>query len=147
MAKDKQPATDFSDDVEDKTSSAEELPTVEKAEDGTPYCALHHCKMKQTSGGKAGSPVAYFKCPVDGCEEKGKKVKTSKSVIPSEPHTCSRCGGVPVMSRDPKLSRATYTILRCPECGHKSAPMPRPEFVHGFDRARGALAVEPLGMR
>lgn len=143
MAKQRTLQTDFDDDTED---AVEDAPAVETTEDGTPYCVVHHCQMKQTSGGKAGSPVAYYKCPVDGCEEKGKKVKPSKSVIPSEPHRCPRCETHPVLERDAKLSKLTYSILRCPVCGHKSAPMARPEFVAGYERARG-VTIETLGGR
>ena len=69
------PQTDFDDELEEQTRpAAQESTPVAKDEDGVPYCAKHHCRMKMSSGGKAGSPVAYYKCPVDGCEEKGKRM-------------------------------------------------------------------------
>lgn len=143
MAKQKTLQTDFEDEVE---GDALEVPAVEKTEDGTPYCTKHHCKMKQSSGGPKGSPIAYFKCPVETCEETGKKVRASvRSVIPSDPQTCPRCESKPVLERDAKLSRGAYTILRCPVCSHKSAPMPRPELVASHERARGAMADQRVG--
>ena len=148
--------TDFKGEVteQEKTELApvneesdEETSAVDKTENGTPYCVKHHCKMVQASGGKAGSPVAYFKCPVKGCKETGKRVKQSRSVIPSEPHTCPRCEKHPVMERDAALSTAMYSILKCPTCGHKSAPMPRPEFVQHHEQARGVMPEPALGAR
>ena len=149
MARNTAPQTDFEDDVDEKTTP-EPLPAVGKDETGVPYCAKHHCQMQQTSGGKAGSPVAYFKCPVSGCEEKGKRVKSAKSVIPADPLKCPRCAGLaqqPVMERDDKVSTLMYTILKCPCCGHKSAAMARPEFVANHARARAAMQVEDIGAR
>lgn len=142
--------TDFKDEVvEARDTGADETPkepAVEKTEDGTPYCVKHHCQMKQTRGTTKDSSVAYFKCPVEGCDETGKRVKT-QSVIPRNPHTCPRCKEQPVLERDTKLSKPMYTILRCPVCGHKSAPMPRPEFVSGHNAARSVASVEALGSR
>lgn len=138
--------TDFEDEYEPQDAVA----TVDKDEDGVPYCVKHHCRMKQTSGGKKGSSVAYFACPVGGCEEKAKRIKTSKPIIPQEPHLCPRCVAIsprPIMERDNKLSNAMYTILRCPCCGHKSAPMPRPEFVHNHAMSRGVVTEPDLGAR
>jgi hypothetical protein len=150
MAKNATPQTDFDEEVEQPGKPVESLPAVEKDEAGIPYCAKHYCRMRQTSGGKAGSPVSYFKCPVEGCEEKAKRVKSPRSVIPSEPLTCPRCAGlkpVPVMARADKISTAMYTILQCPTCGHKSAPLPRPEFAANHARSRGQVPVEDLGAR
>ena len=124
-----------------------ETPT---AEDGVPYCAKHHCRMKQTSGGPKGSLVAYYKCPVDGCEEKGKRVKAKASLIPAEPLKCHRCASLspePVMERDERASSPMYTVLKCPVCGPKSGPMPRPEFAARHDEARKKMPVEELGAR
>lgn len=140
MAKQKLP-TDFEDEA-----SVDATPEALVDEDGTPYCVAHHCRMKQTTGGKAGSTVAHYACPVKDCKCTSKKVKASKS-IPREPHKCPRCPEHPVMERNAKLSRATYTILECPACGHKSAPMARPEFVVYHERARGIATAEPVGSR
>src|SRR5437870_888699 len=99
------PRTDFEDEVIDDQSSQAAAPAV-KDSDGVPYCVKHHCRMQQTSAGKAGSPVAYFKCPVDGCEEKGKRIKSVKSV-PGDPLKCQRCAKLspqPVMERDNAVS-------------------------------------------
>ena len=146
MAKQTPLQTDFEDDEEKPVV----LPAVEKDESGVPYCAKHHCRMRQTSAGKAGSPVAYFKCPAEGCDEKGKRVKSTKSVIPSEPCVCQRCARLDsrqVMERDVRLSTAMYTILRCPGCKGTSAPLPRPEFVENHARSRGRAPAEELGSR
>lgn len=142
-------ATDFDDDLEQQTRP-DETSAAPKDDDGVPYCAKHHCRMKQTSGGKAGSPVAYHKCSVEGCEETAKRVKSARPVIPAEPLLCHHCSGVsprPIMERDPKASTLMYTILRCPCCGYKSSPLPRPEFVASHAQSRGKIPVEDLGGR
>ena len=145
------PQTDFDDDLEEQTRpAAQESTPVAKDEDGVPYCAKHHCRMKMSSGGKAGSPVAYYKCPVDGCEEKGKRIKAAAAKIPAEPLKCHRCAGLnpqPVMERDASSSNAMYTILKCPVCNHKSGAMPRPEFVASHERNRKQVQVADLGAR
>lgn len=144
--------TDFDDEILEDSSGGDTpaAPAVDKDEDGVPYCVKHHCRMKQTSGGKKGSAIAYFACPVPGCQEKAKRIKVTKAVVPTEPHLCPRCHSVsprPIMERDPKLSNAMYTILRCPCCGHKSAPMARPEFVHGHAMARNVINEPDIGAR
>ena len=153
MAKQTATQTDFDDDaeIEEKTRPDTQV-TTPKDDDGVPYCAKHHCRMRQVSGGKAGSGVAYHKCPVDGCEETAKRIKATKpaAVIPSEALLCARCSGLtprPIMERDAKVSSLMYTILKCPVCGHKSQPMPRPEFVANHARARGVVSVPDLGSR
>jgi len=145
------PQTDFDDELEEQTRPAAQEPApVAKDEDGVPYCAKHHCRMKMSSGGKAGSPVAYYKCPVDGCEEKGKRIKAAAAKIPAEPLKCHRCAGLnpqPIMERDLTASTPMYTILKCPACKNKSAPMPRPEFVASHERHRKQAAVADIGAR
>lgn len=143
------PQTDFTEDeLEEATKPAQvnaSAPTL--TEDGVPYCPRHHCRMKQTSGGAKGNPVAYYACPVDGCDEKGKRVKAKPSLIPAEPLRCHRCETHPVMERDAMASKAHYTILKCSVCGHKSAPMPRPEFASRHEDARARPQVDDLGQR
>lgn len=146
----KTPQTDFDDDELEMVTrpTNESQPTT--TEDGIPYCPKHHCQMKQTSGGKAGSLVAYFGCPVDGCHATGKRIKAKRSVVPAEPLTCHRCASVsplPIMERDEKASTAMYTILKCPVCQHKSQPLPRPEFAERHAEARKVLPVAELGAR
>jgi hypothetical protein len=143
--------TDFDDEIDDTPKSSPAVSeSVDKDEDGIPYCVKHHCRMKQTSGGKKGSSVAYYACPVNGCEEKAKRIKTSKPIIPNEPHLCPRCTKVsprPIMERDAARSNAMYTILKCPCCGYKSAPMPRPEFVQNHAEARKRIPEPDIGAR
>lgn len=146
MAKTAAPKTDFDEEIDEQVATQ---PAAEKDTDGVPYCVKHHCRMQQTSGGRAGSPVAYFKCPVDGCAEKGKRVKSVKSV-PNDAMKCQRCAGLepqPIMERDIPASTQMYTILKCPCCGHKTAPLPRPEFVANYQRARDRQYVEEIGAR
>jgi len=50
-------------------------------ENGIPYCRKHMCQMEQSSGGEAGSSVAYCRCRVDGCKQTAKRVKNPKSVL------------------------------------------------------------------
>lgn len=150
MAKQSAVATDFEDAELEEQTRPTASPAAPKDDDGVPYCAKHHCRMKQTSGGKAGSPVAYHACPVDGCEEKAKRVKTARPSIPAEPLLCPRCAGInprPIMERDAKVSTQMYTILKCTCCGHKSQPMPRPEFVANHAKARGVVSVDDIGGR
>lgn len=147
MAKTAAPPTDFEEEIEEQGRPELQAPAVEK--DGQPYCVKHHCRMQQTSGGKAGSPYSYCKCPVEGCEEKAKRIKTAKSV-PADPLNCPRCLGLspkPIMERDDRVSTLMYSILKCPCCGHKSSPMPRPEFVANHARSRGIPQVEDVGAR
>lgn len=140
--------TDFDDEpTEANTAPMPTLPTVGVNETGTPYCAKHHVKMLRVSGGNAGSSVDYHRCPVEDCTEKAKRYKGQKSVIPSEPLRCHRCPTHPIMERDVRISTGHYTILSCPGCSGKSAPMPRPEFVSNHERARGVVPVDDLGAR
>jgi len=142
------PQTDFDDELEEQTRpAAQESTPVAKDEDGVPYCAKHHCRMKISSSGKAGSPVAYYKCPVEGCEEKGKRIKTAAAKIPADPLKCAGLTPQPVMERDATASNAMYTILKCPVCNHKSGAMPRPEFVASHERNRKQIQVADIGAR
>lgn len=145
MAKQATSRTDFDDEATEENTSS--IPALDIDEKGTPYCGKHHCKMVRVSGGNAGSIVDYHKCPVEGCAEKAKRVKSLKSVIPSEPCRCHRCPTHPIMERDNRISNGMYTILSCPGCGGKSAPMPRPEFVANHARARGVQPADEIGAR
>lgn len=149
MAKTAAQKTDFEDELEETTNAHDSPAVAEKDTDGVPYCVKHHCRMQQTSGGRAGSPVSYFKCPVDSCDEKGKRIKSVKSV-PADAMACQRCRGLspqPIMERDAAVSTLMYSILKCPCCGHKTAPLPRPEFVANHLRARSKPQVEEIGAR
>lgn len=147
--------TDFDDDMEPNEGvKAQEPPKPQapaKDENGVPYCLKHHVRMKQTSGGKRGAPAAYYSCPVDGCEETAKRIKTTReSSIPSEPHKCPRCSrgkSVVVLERSKRRSTGFYSILECPECGYASSPMPRPEFVAAQVRRTNREQIADLGER
>jgi hypothetical protein len=125
-----------------------------KDTDGVPYCRVHHCRMKQKSGGKKSSPTAYYSCPVDRCQEKAQKIKTvNECVVPRDPLTCPRCskGGKPVhCERDPKASTAAMVILKCPSCGWKSSAFAVPQLAaaHFAARQQGRKPpIENLGDR
>lgn len=138
--------TDFEDEIlEDQLETP-----APKDENGVPYCLKHHCRMKQTSGGKKGAPAAYYQCPVDGCSETAKRIKTNnESSIPAEPQFCPRCSkgkDSVVLERSQKNSTPYYSILICSHCSFKSSPMPRPEFVAAQKAAR-RTNVEDIGSR
>ena len=148
MAKAQQQQTDF-DDEPTESNTAPQAATA-KDVDGMPYCQKHHCRMRQTSGGPAGSKVAHVCCPVEGCTEKAKRVKSQRCVLPLAPLVCQRCAGLspqPIMERADKISTGMYTILQCPVCGNKSSPLPRPEFVLNHQRSRNIVTVEEIGKR
>lgn len=151
MAKQTAPMkTDFDDETEDMKSVLPAVTPTAKDVDGVPYCVKHHCRMKTASSGPAGSAVAYCKCPVDGCAETGKRIKTDEKRIPGEPLRCHRCVGVdpqPIMERDPAVSSLMQSVLKCPVCGHRSGPMPRPEFVLQHERSRNRVPVADIGAR
>ena len=89
MAKQMASRTDFDDEPTELNTAP--LPAVGVNETGTPYCAKHHCKMERVSGGNAGSKVDYHKCPVDGCEERAKRVKSLSLLTRQKPSTVSSC--------------------------------------------------------
>lgn len=148
--------TDFDDELIDDTESASSESTNLSAdngkdENGVPYCAKHHCRMKLMSGGKKGAKAAYYACPVSACEERGKRIKTTReSSIPADPQCCPHCkdekGKPIVLERSYRLSRPFYTILVCSRCQFKSQPMPRPEFVASEHRFR-RQPVPDIGAR
>ncbi len=142
--------TDFDTEVVDESQPTIEPTAVAKDENGIPYCRKHHVRMKQTSGGKKGSQVAYHSCPVADCQETSKRIKTmNESSVPSKPQHCPRCSTDKkpiVLERSPRHSTGYYTILQCPACQFKSTPMPRPEFIAAQKRARNP-AVEDIGSR
>lgn len=146
MAKQRDRQTDFDDEVDEAPKA---VASVGVTETGIPYCRKHMCQMEQSSGGDAGSPVAYCRCRVEGCKQTAKRVKNPKSVIPIEPHRCHRCPTKPIMERDERISTGLYSILKCPVCSHASAPIPLPELVkyHTEARSKQVVAVGDLGSR
>jgi hypothetical protein len=116
-----------------------EEPTAERPAkdlDGIPYCPQHHCRMKQSSGGKKDSAVAYYSCQVPKCDESGKRIKTRfEAVVPTAPLKCPRCtrgkrpSQIVYCEKSAELSTASYTILVCPRCGWKSNALARPELA------------------
>lgn len=139
--------TDF--EEETQAEEATEQPKPKAAdENGIPYCEDHHVRMVPASGGGRGAKVAFYKCPVKGCECRAKRIKTRReSSIPKDPMVCRTCGkGKEVMVRNKRMSTATYTVLECPKCGRKSAPMPRPEYVNVATR-RSQPRIADVGDR
>lgn len=143
--------TDFDDDDPVAESKPECSTAAVKDEDGVPYCLNHHVRMKQTSAGKKGSAISYFGCPVDGCQERAKRIKTrNESSIPTEPACCPRCSKGKekvVLERVKRLSTGFYTILGCTVCNYKSSPMPRPEYVASQQRQKSREHVADIGDR
>jgi hypothetical protein len=117
------------DDEIDSTAA----PTTPKDVDGIPYCTVHHCRMKQSSGGKKDSPTVYYKCPVKGCKAEAKCVKTrQEGVVPPQPLPCPRCSKSNndiYCERDDKVSTAGRVILKCPDCGWKSNALVDPRLA------------------
>lgn len=130
--------------LDDRVELPEVLPA--KDVDGVPYCRKHHCRMKQTSGGKKGNRTSYYSCPVDDCEEKAQKIKTEREcIVPPQPLACPRCSksGDPVYAeRDQRFSTAAAVILKCPSCGWKSSPLPIPQFALAELNRRRRPAIE-----
>lgn len=119
--------------------------------DGIPYCKKHHCRMRATSGASDQRRTAYYACPVKGCDEQAKVIKSKdERIVPKSPQLCPRCksrGQDVVCERDANVSTAMYTVLRCPECGWKSTSFARPEMVLVERRRRNQTEPEGLGSR
>lgn len=137
--------TDFKEQV--KTDVAEQ-PQV-KDNDGVPYCPEHHCRLKRYSGGK-GRKV-YYKCPVDGCDHRGRTIKTRvERVVPSDPVMCPRCSsdGTPVYcSRSQQFSTPAGVVLQCPRCQWKSNMLAVPSLAAQHYSHRNPQPVEMIGDR
>lgn len=87
--------------------------------DGVPYCRIHHCRMKSRSGATKTKGKDYYSCPVDGCEERGIRIRSITNIVPPNPLPCPRCSTEkrPVYcERDQRRSTATGVVLVCPEC-------------------------------
>lgn len=112
--------------------------------DGVPYCVKHHCRMVLSSGAAASKGKDYYKCPVDGCQERGIRIRTIKEVIvPKSPEACPRCSvdGKPVYcERDKRFSNSMGVVLTCKSCGWKS-PM---RAVPQLEAARLASQPKPF---
>lgn len=143
--------TDFDDNVSSvKMDDFQETePQSAKDEDGVPYCRQHHCRMKRISGGKKGSPTAYYKCPVPGCECKAQMIKTrTEAVVPPNPICCPRCSSEknPVYcERNLSLSSAAKVIVECPSCQWRSNALAVPNLAsHHFANRARRLRVETM---
>ena len=91
--------------------------------DGVPYCRIHHCRMKSRSGAAKSKGKDYYACPVDGCEERGIRIRSVATIVPPSPLPCPRCATdkKPVYcERDPKRSTATGVVLVCPKCRYNA---------------------------
>jgi len=117
--------------LDDDVQAEEQTP---RDVDGIPYCKKHHCRMKQTSGGKGATK--YYSCPVKSpkCDQKAQIVKTAfPTVVPPHPTRCQNCAKIdgnadaaPYCTLDESASSPAMVILKCPVCGHKSGSMPTP---------------------
>lgn len=114
-----------------------------KDNDGVPYCTVHHCRMKLTSGAAKTRGKDYYKCPVPKCDETGIKVRTPiETIVPPSPHKCPRCSSdkKPVyLERDKSRSTVTGIVLVCPECGYRGPMLASPQLeaarlTHGVRR-------------
>lgn len=133
-----------------ETDSAE--PNAAKDEDGIPYCSVHHCRMKASSGPNKNSPnKSHYKCPIRKCDEKGERIKKGpKGIVPAQPQQCPRCSTPkkPVYcQRDTTVSTAASVILKCPDCNWKSNALAVPQLAAAHLASRGRAPVEELGRR
>ena len=135
----------------DDEAEVEAAPLTPKDNDGVPYCRKHHCRMKYSSGGKKGSPTAYYSCPVPKCGETAQKIKTpDERVVPARPQACPRCskGKKEVYcERDGHASAAGRVVLKCPLCGWKSAALAVPQLAAHYFARRPATPAESIGDR
>ncbi len=119
--------------------------------DGIPYCRKHHCRMKQTSGGKKDTPQSYYGCPVSRCKETAKHIRSKvESVVPAKPLACPRCS-TPKKAvhceRDVQRSTAAMVILKCPKCSWKSNGMAVPQLAAAHFARNESEPVEDIGDR
>lgn len=135
--------------LDDSVEEIENVPA--KDNDGIPYCRVHHCRMKYSSGGKKNSPTAYYSCPVPKCDEKQQIIKTANvGVVPPQPQPCPRCSRdkKPVYcERDAHASTAASVVLKCPDCGWKSNAMVVPQLAAALAARKPSIAVENIGDR
>jgi len=132
-------------DLDDGTTPAKDA-------DGVPYCRVHHCRMTQSSGGKADNPKSYYKCKVKGCKETARIIKTpNPKVVPDHPLECPRCSREEkpvVCERDDKSSTASMVILKCPRCLWKSTAFVVPQLAAAHIAARNSrMPGEEIGER
>jgi hypothetical protein len=125
---------------------------IAKDADGIPYCRVHHCRMIQSSGGKADNPKTYYKCKANGCVETARIIKTpDPRVVPDRLQACPRCSrdkGQVICERDQKSSTAAMVILKCPSCGWKSSAMAVPQLAAAlFARHKSMPPIENIGER
>ena len=133
---------------------AEEAEPTARARDmdGVPYCRDHHCRMKQSSGGKKHSPTSYYKCPVPRCDAKAQMIKTRREqVVPPTPLVCPHCSSEskPVYCvRSKKHSTAAFVILVCPACEWKSNSLALPQLAaQHYDSRRSSVVAPMIGDR
>lgn len=136
--------------LDDDLTAADAQPA--KDNDGIPYCRTHHCRMKQTSGGKKGAPTAYFGCPVKGCKQTQQMIKSDKpGVVPAQPQECPHCKRrkkVVFCERDERGSSAMMVILKCPECNWRSSGFAVPQLAAAhFARGKPRLEEPEVGAR
>ena len=86
---------------------------------GKPYCGRHNVLMVVTS---SAEHARYYKCPVDGCEERSKRSRHGVT-IPSRPTYCARVSCAPhnvAMEVDAAASSYGQLKMVCGRCGNAS---------------------------
>ena len=146
---------DQADKPDDQADNSNKSTVAPKDNDGVPYCADHHCRMTQRSGGSGSAK--YYKCPAKGCDQTAKKIKLGHpNVVPSRPMVCPVCSkiktkdGKPVrtkkgeqiyeeshyLTRDGNLSTSAMVVLKCKRCNFTSQHHPTPAFADAHMRHR-----------
>lgn len=112
---------------------------------GKPYCGRHNCLMRAAS---SRENVVYYRCPVDGCDEREKRTRAGANV-PAMPALCSR-----ITCRDEKIAlevdAASSSIgqlkMVCRKCGQASY-VPAPGYAYSQARVRLEPPVEDFAAR
>ena len=128
-----------------------------RPEPDVPYCLRHFVQMRVYSTKKK---QRYWRCPVDGCEERDCTERKHHPRVPTEPHWCPICAAGHKELVDSKvkvvpgkqvamelvLGQCTTTKLHfvCPACHHIERPF-RPDLQAVMTHAsRRGASVDDL---